>query len=432
MEKNLKHKTKRVSSMGQTNLTIKGRDFYINGKPVYDEIEGHSSSKGLLMNARFIQGIFDDKSDRERYNRFHKLFDADGNTDDFIAALPEWYEYGLRAVTVGVQGGMPVFTIDVHTIDNNPFSPDGMTFDEAYAKRLDKIIQAADALGMVVIVNILYWAQALRLKNDDALVSALKSVASFLKKGNYTNIIIDVANEYNIDMWKDLKIIQDPKSMKVLIDLVREESGGMLVGSSGGGGLADQEVVDASDVVLVHGNGLTRGEYYDFILRVQDMAPSKPILCNEDSPCISRLEVAHSTHTSWGHYDNFTKQEPPCDWRITKGQDFFFARRMATTLGIALPELPFEEQFYLQGLEFNTKWQGKQWIRLAAEHPEQINYVNFYRNGEFIYRSYDEPFFMYRETTWIQQPWTIKKDDQKWTAEVVLVDGTIVVKSVKV
>ncbi|MDA3932320.1 MAG: cellulase family glycosylhydrolase [Tenericutes bacterium] len=418
--------------MGLTNLSIEGRDFYINGKPVYDELEGNSSSKGLLMNARFIQGIFDDKSDRERYNRFNKLFDADANTDDFIAALPEWYEYGLRAVTVGIQGGMPVFTIDPKTIDNNPFGPDGMRLDEAYAKRLDKIIQAADSLGMVVIVNILYWAQALRLKNDDAVVSALKCAASFLKKGNYTNIIIDVANEYNIDMWKDLNIIKDPKSMKMLIDLVRQESGGMLVGSSGGGGLADKEVVDASDVVLVHGNGLTRGEYYDFILRVQKMAPNKPILCNEDSPCISRLEIAHLTHTSWGHYDNFTKQEPPCDWRITKGQDFFFARRIATIMGIELPKLPLEEQFYLQGLESNMTWQGKRWIRLAAEYPEDINYVNFYRNGEFIYRSYDEPYFLYRETTWIQQPWTIKNDDKKWTAEVVLVDGTTVIKSVKV
>jgi hypothetical protein len=217
-----------------------------------------------------------------------------------------------------------------------------------------------------------------------------------------------------------------------LIDLVRKESGGMLVGSSGGGGLVDKEVVDASDVVLIHGNGLTRGEYYDFVLKVQKMAPNKPILCNEDSPCISRLDIAHLTHTSWGHYDNFTKQEPPCDWRVTKGQDFFFARRMATSLGIKLEELPLKEQFYLQGLESNTTCQGKRWIRLAAEYPEAINYVDFYRNGEFIYRSYDEPFFMFRETTWIQQPWIIKKDDKLWTAEVVLNDGTTIVKTVEV
>jgi len=81
--------------MGKTNLSIKGRDFYINGKLVYDEIEGNSNSKGLLMNARFIQGIFDDKTNIKRFNRFNKIFDVDTNTDDFIAALPEWYEYGL-------------------------------------------------------------------------------------------------------------------------------------------------------------------------------------------------------------------------------------------------------------------------------------------------------------------------------------------------
>lgn len=54
--------------MGQTNLSIKGSDFYINDNPVYDEIEGNDRSKGLLMNARFIQGMFDDKSGRERFN----------------------------------------------------------------------------------------------------------------------------------------------------------------------------------------------------------------------------------------------------------------------------------------------------------------------------------------------------------------------------
>jgi len=418
--------------MGQTKLSVKGRDFYINGKLVYDEVAVDNHSKGLLMNARFIQGIFDDQFDRKRYNRFGKIFDPDQHTDDFISALPEWYNYGLRAVTVGMQGGMPVFTMDIRTVDHNPFGPDGKTFDQAYAKRLDKIIQAADKLGMVVIVNILYWAQALRLNNDEAIIDALKSACYFLKNGHYTNVIIDVANEYNIDMWNDLKMIQNPKSMKNLIELVREESGGMLVGSSGGGGLVDQEVVDASDVVLIHGNGLTRGEYYDFVLQVQKMAPNKPILCNEDSPCISRIDIAHLTHTSWGHYDNFTKQEPPCDWGITKGQDFFFARRMARVLGIELEELCLEDQFYLQGLEPNTSWNGRRWIRLAAEYPEKINYVDFYRNGVFIYRSYDEPFFMYRETTWIQKPWIMKKDDKIWTAEIVLHDGTTLIKKQRV
>jgi len=410
--------------LGKTKLTIKGRDFYINGKPVYDEIKGRPESKGLLMNSRFIQGIFDDKTNLERYNRFGKIFDVDQNTDDFIAALPDWYQYGLRAVTVGIQGGFPVFTTDIKTIDNNPFGSDGYHFDVAYAKRLDKIIQAADEIGMVIIVNILYWAQSLRFQNEAAIIAALKSAASFLKIGNYTNVIIDVANEYNIDMWNDIPIIQNHKSMSQLIQLVREESGGMLVGSSGGGGLIDRDVSDASDVVLIHGIGLTRGEYYDFILKVKKMAPNKPILCNEDSPCISRLEIAHLTHTSWGHYDNFTKQEPPCDWGITKGQDQFFAHRMAEILGVEVAPLPEEEQYYLQGLEPNTSWQNNRWIRLASLYPETIDYVDFFLNDQFIYRSYDEPHFLYRETTWIQHPWITKNKDEKWMVKVVLKNGS--------
>jgi predicted CoA-binding protein len=105
---------------------------------------------------------------------------------------------------------------------------------------------------------------------------------------------------------------------------------------------------------------------------------------------------------------------------------------MARTLGMPLEKLPLEEQFYLQGLESDASWQGKRWIRLAAEEPEKINYVDFYRNGAFVYRSYDEPYFMYRETTWIQKPWIIRKDDRTWVAEVVLHDGTTVVKSADV
>lgn len=418
--------------MGKTVLTIKGQEFYINDKLVYDEIEGHDHSKGLLMNARFIQGIFDNRTDRTRFHRFNKIFDVDINTQDFIDALPQWYQYGLRVVTVGVQGGMPVFTIDVNTIDNNPFGTKGLSFDEAYANRLDRIIRAADEIGMVVIVNILYWAQSLRFESEEAILSALQCFSSWIKKKNYSNVMIDLANEYNIETWKPLPIIQNPKNMAKLLRLVKEESGGLLVGSSGGGGLIDQEVVDASDVVLIHGNGLTRGEYYDFVLQVKNMAPNKPILCNEDSPCISRMDIAFLTHTSWGYYNNFTKQEPPCDWSITPGQDFYFARRMANALGLKVDELSKEDQCYLQGLEPNTEWEGKRWIHLSSEYPETINYVDFYINGRFVYRSYDEPHFLYRETTWIQKPWIMDQGQNDVKVVVTFVDGTSLTKSLSI
>lgn len=414
--------------MGQTTLDMRGTDFYINGRPVYSEVEGAGDARGLLMNARFIQGVFDDRTDRTRFHRFGRHFDPDRNTDALIAALPEWYKYGLRAITVGFQGGWPVFTVDVRTIDNNPFGLDGITLDPAYAERMDRIIRAADTLGMVVIVNFLYWAQTLRLRDGRAIVSAVRHAARFLKNGGYTNVFIDLANEHDISPWEPHPLVKAPESIQLLMEIARKESGGIPVGTSAGGGLWSREVIECSDVVLVHGNGLTRGEYYDFLCRVKEMAPDKPVICNEDSPCLSRLEIARSTHTSWGHYDNFTKQEPPCDWGITPGQDFYFARRMAKSVGIRLPELPLEERFYLQGLEANTETGGRRWIRLAAEYPEIIDHVRFYCNGRHIYTGYDEPFFLFGETTWIQKGYETKKGDE-WAAEIFLHDGKTMIKT---
>ena len=60
---------------------------------------------------RFIQGIFDDKADASRFERFGRHFDPEENTASLIAALPEWYAHGLRAFTVGFQGGGPCFTM---------------------------------------------------------------------------------------------------------------------------------------------------------------------------------------------------------------------------------------------------------------------------------------------------------------------------------
>ena len=122
--------------MTKTSIDIQGTQFLINGTPTYADIEGSkAAAHGLLMNARFIQGIFDDKAAPERFAIFgHDSWDPEANTDRLIAALPQWYDHGLRAFTVGIQGGGPVLTLDDwSTIDNNPYGPDGTSFDPAYA-----------------------------------------------------------------------------------------------------------------------------------------------------------------------------------------------------------------------------------------------------------------------------------------------------------
>ena len=416
----------------KTRVSVQGDRFMINDKLVYSEISGaNPKSLGLLWNQRVIQGVFDDKKDRTRFNLFKAgVFDPEKNTDNLIASLPEWYEYGIRAITVGFQGGWPVSYIDVADIDNNPFGEDGLKLDPAYAARMDRIIKAADEMGIVVIVSMLYWAQCNRLKDGRAVANAVKTGCKFLKDGGYTNVIVEVANEYNIEPFEKNPIVFHPQSMAVLIQIAREASGGLLVGCSGGGAMADQEVVEESDVVIVHGNGVTRGVYYDFLRKVQGWAKGKPVICNEDSPCCTRVDVALELGTSWGYYNNYTKQIPPAEHGILPGEDLYFARRVARAVGIPVEELPFEDRFYLQGLEDWTSFGGMRVIRLAAEFPEEVDYVDFYLNGEKLYRSYDEPFYLETETTWLAKPRKVEAKDKDWKAVVKLCDGRTVEKIV--
>lgn len=416
----------------KTIVSKLGKQILINGKPVYSEIaNANPQSLGLLWNQRMIQGVFDDKKDRRRYDLFKKgHFSPDENTDDLIKAMPEWYAFGLRAITVGFQGGWPVSCVDVREIENNPFGSDGKTIDPEYAKRMDKIIVAADEIGMVIIVSLLYWAQSMRLTDGRAVVEAVKTGALFIKEHKYTNVILEVANEYNIAPFKSHPIVYESEGMASLLKIAREFSGGVMVGASGGGGMADEEVVKESDIVLVHGNGLSRGEYYDFLEKVKLWAPDSPIICNEDSQCCTRIDVGLATGTSWGYYNNYTKQIPPADYGVTPGEDLYFARRMARAIGIPVEDLPFEDQFCLQGLEEYSSFHNMRSIRLSAEYPEKIDKVEFYTDDKLVYTSFDEPFFCWRDTTWLSKPWIIDNSVQQWKALVYLSEGKCIEKIV--
>ncbi|TDF98674.1 hypothetical protein [Paenibacillus piri] len=415
--------------MGKTVLDIRGEQFCINGKLVYSEIEGsRPEAHGLLMNARFIQGIFDDKADCSRYNRFGRSFDPERNTNDLIAALPEWYNAGLRAFTVGFQGGGPCFTVANNTIDNNPFGSEGTSLDPAYASRMDRLIRAADEIGMIVIVSYFYPGQAGRLEGAKGVLNAVRTASRFLKDGGYSNVIIEVCNEHNIQHHGH-PLIYSGEGMVALLEIARTESGGMPVGCSGTGNFINEDVCKESDVILIHGNGLTRQDYYNHIRQVKAWAPGKPVVCNEDSQAIGQLEVAFRTRTSWGYYNNITKQEPPADWRITRGEDQFFAYRMAEGIGISLPAIPEEEQYYLQGCEPEMEYEGKRWIRLASLYPEKIDYVDFYQNDIFIYTGYVEPFAVYFRSNWLQDAVQADSGPSKWKAVIHLKDGTVLERS---
>jgi hypothetical protein len=417
----------------KTKLAIEGRRFKINGKLTYSEIPGNNPNvHGLLMNARFIQAVFDDKADPGRFARFGRnRWDSEQNTDDLIKALPEWYACGLRAFTAGFQGGGPCFTIDNDSIDNNPFSEDGNAIDPAYLDRMERLIQAAGDLGMVVIVSYFYQGQSKRMKSGKTVRNAVRTASRWLRDKGFTNVIIEVANEYNVGAFKDRPLISNPEGITTLMEIARQESGGMPVGSSGGGGVISQEVAEGSDIVLIHGNGLNRQSYYHLVNQARSFAPDKPIVCNEDSQLVSMLDVAFDTGTSWGYYNNITKQEPPTFWGLTNAEDKFFARRMARGLGIPVSPIPEEEQYVLEGLSGPWQQSGERWIRLVAENPITVNFVEFFMNGVLVDRAYQEPFLVNYRTTWLQKGYKTQKGD-KWRAVINLVDGGTLERNVEV
>ena len=418
--------------MARTHVGIAGEKFLVNGQLTYSDIDGtRPDAHGLLMNARFIQGVFDDAMDPNRFARWGRgEWDATQNTERLIAALPAWHRHGLRAFTTGFQGGGPCFTTPNHTIQNNPFGEDGSALDADYAERMDRLIQGADAVGMVAIVSFFYGSQTRWLKDGKAIRNAVTTASRFLK--GRANVIIEVANEMNIGAFEKHPLIREPEGMALLLDLAREESGGLPCGCSGGGGYRNREVAEASDVILIHGNGCTRQRYYNMVREVRGWNLNRPIVCNEDSQAIGQLEVAYKTRTSWGYYNNMTKQEPPADWGITSGEDAFFAHRMAEGIGIGVDEIAPDDQYYLQGLEPNWAYRGQRWLRLASLYPETISCVDFYRNGELYYTAYDEPFAVHFETNWRQGGIAVQDDDREWKAVIHRGDGEVIEKTVQV
>lgn len=408
--------------MKKTSLIIEGSKFLINNKLTYNEIEG-CSYQGLLMNARFIQGVFDDKADRERFHRFGRRFDPQENTELLLHALPAWYEAGIRAVTVGFQGGGPCFTIDNAKIENNPYGNDGKQIDPAYLERMGRIIDEADRIGMVIIVSLFYGSQTRFLKDDEAIENAVVNVCHWLKDRDDRNVIIEIANEHDIDCYRIHPVLSGKEGIVKLIRTARKESGGMPVGCSGTGGYFSRKIAEASDVILIHGNGQNRSQLAQLIKKAKAVRPERPVVVNEDSQAISQLEVTFNNKVSWGYYNNMTKQEPPVDWEITPGEDYFFALRLKEYLGISKADIPIEEQFYLQGLEKDNEYEGKRFIRLASLYPEKINYVDFYRNAVFYERVYDDPFCINYMFNWLQGPVEGIKAGEEWEAVIQLYDG---------
>lgn len=343
---------------GSTVVSLAGDSFLINGQPTYPgrEWRGHRM-EGLLMNARLVQGIFDDLNleTRVRWEYPDGPWDPERNTREFLAAMPVWREHGLLSFTINLQGGSPTGYAAEQPWENSAFTPEG-ELRAAYLDRLARILERADALGMAPIVGFLYFGQEPRLQGEAAVLRAVTHATDWLLARGYRHVLVEIANEVNVASYAH-EIVK-PERCHELIRLVQERSAGrvdspagrLLVSASmSGNALPPPNLMEAGDFVLLHGNGVEHpARIREMVAFCRGMAEyrGQPILFNEDDHFDfdqpdNNMIAAVESRAGWGLFDWRFPGEAyeegfqcvPVDWDISSERKRGFFRLLREMTG---------------------------------------------------------------------------------------------------
>jgi len=323
----------------KTAVAIKGDSFVINERPTYAGRTWRGMKiEGLLLNSRMVQGIFDDRNPETRklWDYPDGKWDAERNTREFIEAMPQWRKAGLLAFTINLQGGSPQGYSNNQPWWNSAINLDG-SLREDYMGRLERIIDRADELGMVVIFGYFYFGQEPRFEGEGPILKAAENATDWIIARGYTNVMVEIANECNVS-YKNA--IVKPGRVHELIELVQKRSEGkvktaagrLLVSVSyGGGTIPGENVAKVADFLLVHGNGVgDPNRIRQMVDRTRALKNyhGQPILFNEDDhfnfeKADNNFIAAVSKHASWGYFDYRMKgegfdegyQSVPVNWR---------------------------------------------------------------------------------------------------------------------
>jgi len=253
----------------KTAISIDGTSFLINGKLTYQGYKPRAHGK--LMNARMVNSVFDDENPNTR----PEGFDSETNTSNFIESIDQYKSKGILAFTINLQGGFPGYEGAI----NSAFRADG-TLKSDYLKRVSRVIEAADDRGMVIILGFFYQRQDQILTDKGAVRAATANAAAWVKGKGYTNVMIEIANEYKHNGF-DHNIITDEDGEVELMNIVRSTAPDLIVSTSGMGDVRfHQKLIDAADFILLHGNVSNPDEYADKINALKHY--KKPIIFNED------------------------------------------------------------------------------------------------------------------------------------------------------
>jgi hypothetical protein len=174
-----------------------------------------------------------------------------------------------------------------------------------------RVLDAADACGMVAILGYFYQGQDERLADEAAVVRAVDAATEWLLQGGWSNVLVEINNECNT---RYEHAILQPDGVHELIERVQARSERRLLVSTSYGGrgrVPDASVVRVADFLLLHGNGTHDPQLIaEQVDRTRAVAGyrGQPVLFNEDdhfdflepwNNCLAAL----SRHASWGYFD---------------------------------------------------------------------------------------------------------------------------------
>lgn len=327
-------------------VTIEGNRFLVDGVPTYKGRywEGNKV-EGLLLNARLVQGVFDDANPETRAF-FHYpdtgVWDPDRNTNEFVEAMSIWHEYGLNAFTINMQGGSPTGYGNKEW-ENTGFASDG-ALKPAYLDRLKRILDRAEELKMIVILGYFYFGQDQNVADEASVIRAVDDLTAWVLDQGYGNVLVEINNECDVRAY-DHDILK-PNRVHELIHRVKQTTrkGRRLLVSTSfkGKAIPNEKVVRASDFILLHGNGVKEPAFIKEMVSRTKSVPGyrgQPIVFNEDDHYdydkrANNFRFAIESYASWGYFDfrrgnekdiRIGYQSVPVDWGVNhqRKREFF-------------------------------------------------------------------------------------------------------------
>lgn len=292
-------------------IAIKGKQWYLDGAITYPG----SPAEGLLMNVRMVNATFEDRNRND--------FDANANTDAFIAHIPDYRDHGIRAFTLCLQGGMPGYENAL----NSAFNPNGSLRDD-YLARVERVIRACDNEGIAIILGCYYQRQDQILADENALRAGVVNTAQWVTDPRFKNVVLEIANEHaHRGFTHDL--IRSPEGQIELINLAKQTAPDLIVTTSGmGSGRKDERIAEIADFIIIHFNNTDIADVPDRINALKHL--NKPIVCNEDTKIrargaeIASLCVEHDC--SWGLMRSAVNQYAPFTFEGAKDDPETYAR----------------------------------------------------------------------------------------------------------